>query len=216
MYLAVLGLRCSTWDVLAAACGIFKTEMKMLFYWYTYIYVYSLFAYFSSCGIPDPVPWPGVEPSSPAPGVQSLSPWITGSPAPGNRSAGLPGRAVGSRLQHQPPWQGSHGAPTVSSALPSRVALTPLRALGSSPGKRGAHRPEGVRGVCGCRPAPAGPRSCDRKPRGAGGSGLPGYLNINTILAKFIPLLWKFITNKLKIIDSLHKHGIILNINYVL
>lgn len=106
--------------------------------------------------------------------MQSLSPWITGSPAPGNRSAGLPGRAVGSRLQHQPPWQGSHGAPTVSSALPSRVALTPLRALGSSPGKRGAHRPEGVRGVCGCRPAPAGPRSCDRKPRGARGSGLPG------------------------------------------
>ena len=29
-------------------------------------------------------------------------------------------------------------------------------------------------------------------------------------------MLWKFVTNNLKKIDSLHKHGIILNINYVL
>ena len=56
----IFDLHCSTWGLLAVACRIFSCNMQTL-----------------SCGMWDLIPWPEIEPRSPALGAQSLSPWTS-------------------------------------------------------------------------------------------------------------------------------------------
>ena len=121
----------------------------------------------------DPVPWPGVEPSSRGRSVESQPLDYQGVPTPGTGLQASLAELLAPSISHRGPREsrGPHGE--LGPAQPGR-ALTPLWASGPSPVKRGAGHPEGVRGVCVCRPGPAGPQSCDKKPHGARGSGLPG------------------------------------------
>ena len=121
----------------------------------------------------DPVPWPGVEPSSRGRSVESQPLDYQGVPTPGTGLQASLAELLAPSISHRGPREsrGPHGE--LGPAQPGR-ALTPLWASGPSPVKRGAGHPEGVRGVCVCHPGPAGPQSCDKKPHGARGSGLPG------------------------------------------
>ena len=55
-------------QVWAAVCGMFTCGVQDFFF------------FFLSCGVQDPVPWPGTEPGPPALGGWSLTQWSPGKP----------------------------------------------------------------------------------------------------------------------------------------
>ena len=68
------GLLFSSTDLFVRLCSFFILELNGFLKKYLFIYLTALDL---SCSIWDLVPWPGIEPRTPALGALSLSPWTT-------------------------------------------------------------------------------------------------------------------------------------------